>query len=80
MTASLQSVEADAMNLSADERAELIQRLIDTVVPAPPPHPAWEAEIERRVGEMDAGLDEFVPAEEVFAELRAMIDARKRTA
>ncbi|MBC7483577.1 MAG: hypothetical protein H7337_17150 [Rhizobacter sp.] len=30
----------------------MIERLIDTVLPAPPLHPAWEAEIARRVAEM----------------------------
>ena len=75
MTATLEAIEAAAMQLSAEERAELIERLIDTVLPAPPLHPAWEAEIARRVAEMDAGLVEGIPAEKVFAEMRAMIEA-----
>lgn len=75
MTASLETVEAAAMQLSAEERSELIERLIDTVLPAPPLHPAWGAEIARRVAEMDAGLVEGIPAEQVFAEVRAMIEA-----
>lgn len=75
MNASLETVEAAAMQLSAEERAELIARLIDTVLPAPPLHPAWEAEIARRVAEMDAGLVEGIPAEQVFARMRAMIEA-----
>ncbi len=75
MPASLEIVEAAALQLSAAERAELIERLIDTVAPAPPLHPAWEAEIARRVAEVDAGLVECIPAEKVFAELRAMIEA-----
>jgi len=32
---------------------------------------AWDAEIRRRLAELDAGTAEFIPAEEVFAELRA---------
>ena len=75
MTTSLETVEAAAMQLSPEERSELIERLIDTVLPAPPLHPAWEAEIARRVAEMDAGLVEGIPAEQVFAEMRAMIEA-----
>jgi putative addiction module component (TIGR02574 family) len=77
MNASLEAVEAAALQLSADERAELIDRLIDTVLPAPPLHPAWEAEIARRAAEMDAGLAESIPADQVFAELRAMIEAHE---
>ena len=77
MTPSLETVEAAAMQLSAEERSELIERLIDTVLPAPPLHPAWEAEIARRVAEMDAGLVEGIPAEKVFAEMRAKFEAHE---
>ena len=74
MSASLETVEAAALQLSAEERAELIERLIDTVLPPPPLHPAWEAEIARRVAELDAGLVERIPDEEVLAKMRAMIE------
>jgi putative addiction module component (TIGR02574 family) len=77
MNTSLETVEAAAMQLSAEERAELIDRLIDTVLPAPPLHPAWEAEIARRVAELDAGTAATVPADEVFAELRVMIQSHR---
>ena len=75
MTASLKTVEAAAMQLTANERAELIERLIDTVVPPAPLHPAWEEEIARRVAELDAGVVDSIPAEEVFSRMRAMIEA-----
>ena len=75
MNASLETVEAAALQLSAQERAELIERLIDTVLPPPPLHPAWEGESARRVAELDAGLVESIPAEEVFARMRALIEA-----
>lgn len=77
MTITLEAVEAAARELSAAERAELIERLIDTVLPAPPLHPAWEAEVARRVAEMDTGAVEGIPADKVLAELRAMIEARE---
>lgn len=77
MTESLEAVQTAALNLSAEERAELIELLIDTVLPAPPLHPAWEAEIARRVADLDAGLTQAIPAEQVFAELRAMIEAHQ---
>jgi putative addiction module component (TIGR02574 family) len=75
MTESLEAVQTAALNLSAEERAELIELLIDTVLPAPPLHPAWEAEIALRVADLDAGLTQSIPAEQVFAQLRAMIEA-----
>ena len=77
MSTTLESVEAAALELTAEERAELIERLIDTVIPAPPLHPAWEAEVARRVAELDAGTVECIPAEEVFAKMRAIIDAHE---
>jgi putative addiction module component (TIGR02574 family) len=72
---SLDGVTADAMELSAEERAVLIERLVDTVLPAPPLHPSWVAEIDRRVADMAAGVTQCVPAEAVVADLRAMIAA-----
>ena len=38
---------------------------------------AWDEEIARRIDEMDAGLTESIPYEQVRAELRAMIDAAR---
>ena len=78
MTASLEAVAAAALQLTAEERAELIEHLIDTV--SPPLHPAWEAEIARRVAELDAGLVECIPAEKVFAEMRAKYGAHESKA
>jgi len=76
MPSTLESIESEALKLSPEERAELIERLIDTVVPAPPLHPAWAAEIERRLADMDAGRSKAIPADEVLADMRALIEAR----
>ncbi len=77
MSTSLDAVTADALKLSQGDRAELIERLVNTVLPTPPLHPAWEAEIARRIADMDAGLTESYSGEEVMAELRAMIEAHR---
>lgn len=68
MTATLQSIEAEALKLSPEERSELIERLIASVAP-PPLSAAWQAEIERRISDMDAGRAQPIPAEEVFARI-----------
>lgn len=34
---------------------------------------AWEEEIRRRLAELDAGTAELIPADRVFAELRARL-------
>lgn len=78
MSTSLDSVTAEAMKLSDADRAELIERLVSHTLPAPPLHPSWEAELARRVAELDAGLVKSIPAEEVFAKMRTLIDARTR--
>ena len=76
MTATLQSIEAQALKLSPEDRAQLIERLIVSVAPTPPLSAAWQAEIERRISDMDTGRTQPVPAEEVFAR----IDAKLRRA
>jgi hypothetical protein len=40
--------------------------------------PEWEAEIQRRVARLDAGLAELIPAEEVFEELAQKFGFRLR--
>jgi len=74
MSHALEAVTAQALKLSAAERAELIERLADSVLPPSPLHPQWEAEIARRLAELDAGLVASIPAEQVMADVRAMIE------
>lgn len=38
----------------------------------------WEAEIDRRIEDVRAGRVELVPAEQVFAELDAKLEERRR--
>ena len=68
-----ESVAAAALMLSANERAELIELLIDRASPASRLHPAWEAEIARRIDEVDAGRVDGIPWEVVMAELKAKL-------
>lgn len=63
MPTSLDAVMADALKLSQNDRAELIDRLADPVLSAPPLDPAWEAEIAKRIAVEDAGLTESCSAE-----------------
>ena len=74
----LKRVEAEALELSITERAELAHRLIvslDEDVDESPAdvERAWEDEIRRRLADVDAGTAELIPAEQVFAELRARV-------
>ncbi len=71
----LKKLEAEAMELSRRERAELAHRLIVSLEEEPSDDPAeveqaWTEEIQRRVAQLEAGTVELIPAEQVFAELR----------
>ena len=80
MSWSLEAIEVAALQLSREDRERLIDALIASLEPLPVEMPehiakAWELEIARRVEEMDAGLVESIPYEQVMAELRAKIEA-----
>ena len=63
----LQEIEREALHLSEEERAELAQKLLlslDTPTEAEIAED-WLLEADRRARELDAGLVEAIPAEEV---------------
>lgn len=79
MTAILEKIENEALRLSPKERGELIHRLIVSLESEAEDSPeaiakAWDEEISRRVADMDAGKTVWIPAEEVFARLDAIIE------
>jgi putative addiction module component (TIGR02574 family) len=79
MAAILKELEDQALQLSPQERGELIHRLIVSLESTPEDTPeavaqAWDEEIARRVADMDAGKTVWIPAEEVFARLDAIIE------
>jgi putative addiction module component (TIGR02574 family) len=65
-----------AMQIPSDERAELADRLIESLTGGRRCDPAWEAEMNRRIDEIEAGTAKTVDAEEVFAKLKARRHAR----
>lgn len=74
MAARLKELEDQALQLTPQERGELIRRLIVSLEGPPDDTPeaiaqAWDEEIARRVAEIDAGTAELIPHEQVFAEL-----------
>jgi putative addiction module component (TIGR02574 family) len=79
MAAILKEIESQALSLSPQERGELIHRLIVSLEGESEDTPeaiaqAWDEEIARRVADMDAGKTVWIPAEEVFARLDAIIE------
>ncbi len=78
MTVILEELEAQALDLSVDERSELVRRLIVSLDGEPEGAPeevarAWEEEIARRVAEIDARQMQLIRADAVFAEIDAII-------
>jgi len=82
MSVSVKELEDQALQLGARERAELVSVLIASLEgemqgAAEEIAAAWDAEIERRVGEMEAGRMKFVDADEALRALRARAAQRR---
>jgi putative addiction module component (TIGR02574 family) len=75
MGAMLEKLEAQAMKLSPRERDELAHRLIVSLHGEPEGSPE---EIARRVADMEAGRTQWIPAEDVFKEVDAIIAEHSR--
>jgi putative addiction module component (TIGR02574 family) len=76
MKATLEKVTEEALNLSASDRAALTKILIQALDDEPADdaaevQQAWQVEVEKRVDEILSGHVKTIPAEEVFAKLRA---------
>jgi len=74
----LETLRAEALRLSEDERAQLAQDLMKSLdAPADPDAAdAWDKEIVRRLAEIDAGTAKLVDR----AELRSRMQQRLRDA
>jgi putative addiction module component (TIGR02574 family) len=75
MPSELETIEAQALKLSPEERAQLADRLIASLFEDKEIEDAWAAEVERRIEEVEAGRSKLVPADEAIARARAAIKA-----
>lgn len=83
MASVFKDVAAKALQLSAAERARLVDELIRSLDGEPDGEPsevaaAWEQEIARRLNDMEAGRVKWVSEDEVRAATRAVIDAHRK--
>jgi putative addiction module component (TIGR02574 family) len=69
----LEKVRSEALRLSEAERAELAHSLVSSLDgPADADaESAWDKEIQRRLGEIDAGTAELIDREELRLRMRA---------
>ena len=73
MSSQLEIVEAQALKLSAEERAELADRLLASLFKDNEIEEAWAVEVERRIEEIESGRAKLIPAAEAIARIRAAI-------
>ena len=75
MSALVEELSARAKTLSAEDRARLVEELLDSLQGEPDSGAeiAWDREIERRVAEIESGAVKLISAEEVHAEARRLI-------
>lgn len=69
MSMTIKQLKLEAMKLPPEERADLADWLWISVAPREEVKVAWEAEIARRIAEIDAGAVELIPDEEVMASI-----------
>jgi putative addiction module component (TIGR02574 family) len=82
VNARLKEVEDRALQLSAEERGTLVEVLISSLegemqAGTKEIAAAWDAEIERRVADMEAGRTTFEDAEEALRSLHAHAQERR---
>ena len=71
MPATVEGLEAEALQLSAAERARLVERLIASLDIDPDVEEAWAAEVERRNAQIESGAVSLVPGSEALSKLKA---------
>ena len=72
MAASLAKIEAEALQLSAEERVRLADHLLSSVSGGSDIDDAWAEEVERRLAEVEAGAP-LIPLDEAVARARRAI-------
>ncbi len=73
MASRLDAIEAQALELSPEERARLADHLIASLFDEKDVEQAWAAEIERRIEAIESGRAALVPAAAAIARARAAI-------
>jgi putative addiction module component (TIGR02574 family) len=74
MTTLVDELSQKALELPAEERVLLAERLLATVHEVDPEvEAAWDVEIQRRLAEIDRGTAKLIPAAEVFAKVRSLL-------
>ena len=73
MHTTLETLEAEILQLSASDRSHLLERLISSLDTDPTIEWAWEQETNRREAELESGAVQPIPGGEVMVRLRARL-------
>lgn len=73
MSNQLAIVEAQALKLTPEDRAQLADRLITSLFEDHEIESAWASEVERRIEEIESGRAKLIPAADSIARARAAI-------
>lgn len=73
MSNQFEMVQAQALKLSPEERAQLADRLVASLFKDQDIEDAWAAEVERRIDEIESGRAALIPAADSIARARAAI-------
>jgi putative addiction module component (TIGR02574 family) len=75
MAITLEELTTAALHLPPSLRAQLVDRLMDSLREGDEVHPAWQDELDRRDAEMDRDPNLGRPGDDVFRRLRARLNA-----
>ena len=71
----IEDLSAQARKLPAADRVRLAEELLATVhEPDDEVEAAWDQELRLRIADIDAGTAKLIPAEEVFAQVRRLVN------
>lgn len=81
MSMTLQEIEKQALELTAEDQLDLAEKLIANVSRYPDPEieAAWLREVQRRVQDIDEGRVELLDGHEVIRRIRERLDERRRS-
>ena len=81
MTPSVAHILEEAEQLSAHERAELADRLMESLAHDTPPDLAATqiVEVRRRIAQVESGEVSLIPGEEALAHVRQLLDSARVT-
>lgn len=69
----LESLEAEALKLTASERAAFAQLLLASLDEDAEIEDAWAVETERRIADIESGVTQAIPIADALAQVRAAL-------